>query len=206
MTPIARRRLMLFAPAGALGVGLAGVAAYVALRPEPTIRIGGPFQLLDGDGHTVTDRDFRGRVMLVYFGYTHCPDACPTALADMANAVDALGTARDQVALLFITIDPERDTPSVVRDYVAAFDAPITGLSGSVDAIRNAAREYRVYYAKHLTEAGYDMDHSSIIYAMDRSGRFAANFTHETPPAQITVTLRDLLGLPSPSPSGRGPG
>ncbi len=193
MPIISRRQTLLLAPAALLGVGLAGAAVYVGLRPDAAAQIGGPFALLDGAGHTVTERDFRGRLMLVYFGYTHCPDACPTALADMANAVDALGDSRNQVALIFITIDPERDTPSVMRDYVAAFEAPIIGLSGSAEAIRVAAKEYRVFYAKHPTEAGYDMDHSSIIYAMDRAGQFAAVFTHESPPEQITAELRRLL-------------
>lgn len=185
---------MLFAPAGLLGMGLGGAAVYRALHSGPASAIGGPFTLLDGSGRTVTDRDFLGQVMLVYFGYTHCPDACPTALADMANAVDALGAARSRVALVFITVDPERDTPSVMRDYVAAFDAPIVGLTGSVDQVNQAAREYRVFFAKHLTAEGYDMDHSSIIYAMDRAGQFAAVFTQESPPAQITAELQRLVG------------
>ena len=191
-----RRRLMLLAPAGVLAAGLVGVAAWSQLRPDPSApvaSIGGPFVLQDGNGHTITDRDFRGRWMLIYFGYTHCPDACPTALQDMATALDDLGDKRRDVAPIFITVDPERDTPAVMKDYVANFGSGITGLSGTPDAIAQAAREYRVYYAKHPTADGYDMDHSSIIYLMDPQGRFIANFTHETPPEGIAARLRALV-------------
>lgn len=154
--------------------------------------IGGPFALMDGDGHEVTDRSFRGKWMLVYFGYTHCPDACPTALNTMANALDVKGLHKENVALVFITVDPERDTPAVVKDYVGAFDAPITALSGSRAAVDQAMREYRVYAARHDTKDGYDMDHSSIIYVMDPKGAFVANFTHETSPEQIAAKLKAL--------------
>ena len=192
-----RRRMLLFAPAGVLGAGLAGTAAWLGLRGDKgAAGIGGPFRLRGADGREVTDADFRGRWMLVYFGYTRCPDACPTALQDMANAVDSLdANTRKKVAMLFITVDPERDTPAVVQDYVSAFDAPIIGLSGTPDQIAAAARAYRVYYAKHPKAGGeYDMDHSSIIYVMDPRGRFVANFTHETAPDAIAAKLRTLAG------------
>ena len=190
-----RRQAALLAPAGILAAGLAGAAAWMTLRSEDgVVPIGGPFALQDAAGNTVTEQQFRGRWMLVYFGYTHCPDACPTALQDMANALDQLPGKKDKVAILFITVDPERDTPAVMKDYVAAFEAPITALSGSPEATAAAARAYRVYFAKHPTkDGGYDMDHSSIIYLMDPKGRFAANFTHETPPDQIAAKLRTLL-------------
>jgi len=189
---LSRRHALLLAPAAVLLAGGAG-AAWIALRPEPAIPIGGPFKLVDGSGKTVTDQDFRGKWMLVYFGYTHCPEACPTALQDMANALDAIGAKKQDVAILFITIDPERDTPAVMKDYVSAFEAPITVLSGSPEAIAQAAREYRVYYAKHKTEDGYDMDHTSIIYVMDPRGRFVTNFTSESSPDAIAAKLRDLV-------------
>ncbi len=190
---ITRRRALTLAPAGVLACGLVGAAAYSQFREDPVAAIGGPFALLDGDGRTVTDSDFRGRVMLIYFGYTHCPDACPTALADMASALDLLGDRKRDVALVFITVDPERDTPAIMKDYVSAFGVPITALSGTEEAIRPVAKAYRVYYAKHPTKDGYDMDHSSIIYAMDRRGRFALNFTHETAPQKIAEGVRTLL-------------
>ena len=192
-----RRRLLLLAPAGVLGAGLAGMAAWLGLRGDTgAAGIGGPFRLRGADGREVTDADFRGRWMLVYFGYTRCPDACPTALQDMANAVDSLDAGtRAKVAMLFITVDPERDTPAVVQDYVGAFAAPIVGLSGTPDQVAGAAKAYRVYYAKHPKAGGeYDMDHSSIIYVMDPRGRFVANFTHETAPDAIAAKLRTLAG------------
>lgn len=195
--PRLRRRALLLAPAAVLAACLAGAAAYQLTRGAAGTGpggIGGPFALQDGNGRTVTDRDFRGKWMLVYFGYTHCPDACPTALQDMANALDQLGTARDKVAIVFITVDPERDTPAVMKDYVSSFEAPITALSGSPEAIRQAARAYKVYYARHPEQdGGYSMDHSSIIYVMDPEGRLAANFTHESAPEQIAARLRSLM-------------
>jgi len=193
---IDRRKLLLLAPAGLLAAGLAGTAGWMALhRDEGPIPIGGPFRLRTADGREVSDTDFRGRWMLVYFGYTRCPDACPTALQDMANALDTLSAEeKRKVALLFITIDPERDTPAVMQDYVTAFNAPITGLSGTPEQIAAVAKEYRVYYAKHPKDGGdYDMDHSSVIYVMDPRGRFVANFTHETAPDDIAAKLRTLM-------------
>ncbi len=195
---IDRRKLLLLAPAGVLAAGLVGALGWMTLHREDdgAVPIGGPFRLRTADGRDVSDADFRGRWMLVYFGYTHCPDACPTALADMANALDALSAEeKRKVAILFITIDPERDTPAVMQDYVTAFNAPITGLSGTPEQVAAVAKEYRVYYAKH-PKAGdeYDMDHSSIIYVMDPRGRFAANFTHESAPDDIAAKLRGLIG------------
>ena len=192
---LTRRHALLLTPAAVLAVGMAGALGYARFSPEAAaIPIGGPFRLTDGDGRTVTDQDFRGKWMLVYFGYTHCPDACPTALQDMANALDDIGAQKKDVAILFITIDPERDTPAIMKDYVAAFDANITPLSGSPEAVAAAAKAYHVYYAKHPTkDGGYDMDHSSIIYIMDPRGRFVANFTHETPPQQIAAKLKTLV-------------
>lgn len=192
-----RRRLLMFAPAIVLAaaLGVAGAAMWTR-APEPASAIGGPFTLVDGDGRTVTDRDFRGRWMLVYFGYTRCPDACPTALTDMANAYDMLDpAARRRIAMLFVTVDPERDTPASLKDYVASFAAPIVGLGGTPDQVRAAEMAYRVYAARHPEkDGGYSMDHSSIIYVMDPAGRFVANFTHETPPEQIAAKMKALAG------------
>ncbi len=195
-----RRRLLLLAPSGVLALGLLGAGAWLSsardeqkLQPIP---IGGPFQLEAAGGRVVTDQDFRGRWMLVYFGYTHCPDACPTALQDMAGALDELGPdASKNVAAVFITVDPERDTPQVMRNYVSGFDAPITGLSGSPEQIAAAARAYRVYYKRHDESGGdYAMDHSSIIYVMNPKGQFVANFTHQSAPDAIAAKLRSLMG------------
>ena len=178
-----------------IGILLAGGLAWEHFHgAAPTVSIGGPFRLVDSrDGKTVTDQDFKGKWQLIYFGYTHCPDACPTALNDLSLALDKLGDKRQAMAPLFITIDPERDTPDVMKDYVASFAPDIVGLTGAPDEIAKTEKEFRVYAAKHPTkDGGYDMDHSSIIYVMDPSGRFVTNFTHETDPDQMAAKLMSL--------------
>jgi protein SCO1/2 len=181
-----------------------GAGAFLALSLHQTPRgaagtllastIGGPFHLVDQNGKTVTDGDLKGKWSLVYFGYTHCPDACPTALNDIAIALDELGPQRGAVRPVFITVDPERDTPEVLKSYVTSFDAPILALTGSREEIAQAAKDYRVYYAKHPEAGGdYSMDHSSVIYVMDPEGRFTASFTHESSPEQIAERLKKLL-------------
>jgi len=135
----------------------------------------------------------------VYFGYTHCPDACPTALNNIALALRDLGAAKQQVRPVFITIDPERDTSQALKDYVAAFDAPLLALTGSANAIAQAAAEYRVYYAKRPEPGGdYLMDHTAIIYVMNPEGRFTGSFTGEDPPEQMADRLKRLLDLDKP--------
>jgi protein SCO1 len=170
-------------------------SSHGASRSLLSAAIGGPFKLIDQNGQTVTNTDLEGKWLLVYFGYTHCPDACPTALNNIALALSDLGSAKNHVRPVFITIDPERDTVQAMKDYVAAFDAPFVALTGSEAAIAQAAREYRVYYAKHPESSGdYSMDHSSIIYVMDPKGRFTASFTGEDPPEQIAARLKKLVG------------
>jgi len=176
-----RSRSLLF-PALAFALVLAvGAAAWLYLahgtEPGGGLAIGGPFALEDGAGHAVTDRDLRGRYLLVYFGYTFCPDVCPTTLNEVATALDKLGAKADRLRVAFITVDPQRDTPQVVHDYAAAFSPRIMGLTGTPEQIAEVAREYRVYYATHRTgeQAGdYTVDHSSILYLMGPDGRFVA--------------------------------
>src|SRR5207302_5390536 len=165
----------------ALLVVAAGVLLALAVRETPkgaagsalATAIGGPFRLIDQNGKPVSDADLKGKWQLVFFGYTHCPDACPTALNEIALALDRLGAKREQVEVVFITVDPERDTPEVLKSYVASFDAPIIALTGAPEAVAQAARAYRVYYAKHPRADGeYDMDHSAVIYLMNPEGRF----------------------------------
>jgi protein SCO1/2 len=141
------------------------------------VSIGGPFALTDGNGKPVTDRDYRGKFMLVYFGYTFCPDVCPTTLNDVALALDKLGPRAAELQPLFITVDPKRDTPAVVKQYAAAFSPRLIGLTGDDAQIKTVAREYRVYYAEHRTGPGpgdYSMDHSSLLYLMGPDGAFVA--------------------------------
>ena len=202
--PARQQPRLLLAAALLAGFAILGAGAFVALdlRDSPrgaagtllSSAIGGPFKLVDQNGKTVTNTDLEGKWLLVYFGYTHCPDACPTALNNIALALRDLGAEKQQVRPVFITVDPERDTSSAMKDYVQAFDAPIVALTGSDAAIAQAAKEYRVYYAKHAEAGGeYSMDHSSIIYVMDPKGRFTASFTGEDPPAQIAARLKKLL-------------
>ena len=161
------------------------------------IGIGGPFTLLDGNGKTVTDKDFRGKYMLVYFGYTFCPDVCPTTLNAVADAMDKLGPASSKVQPLFITVDPKRDTQTVVKQYAAAFGPRIVGLTGTPDQIATVAKEYRVYYAEHRTGPGpndYSMDHSSVLYLMNPEGAFLAPVRADQTGDEIAANLKKLMG------------
>jgi len=161
------------------------------------VGIGGPFTLEDGAGKPVTDRDFRGRYMLVYFGYTFCPDVCPTTLEAVAEAMDKLGPDAAKVRPVFITVDPKRDTPAVVKKYVAAFGSGITGLTGTPDEIASVAKAYRVYYAEHRTGPGpndYSMDHSSVLYLMDPQGGFIAPVRADQSGDEIAANLKKLMG------------
>jgi protein SCO1/2 len=156
--------------------------------------IGGPFQLVDQNGKPFTDANLKGKWRLVFFGYTHCPDVCPTTLNELSLAIDRLGSKRDKVGIVLITVDPERDTPAVLKSYVESFDAPVTALSGTTDQVAQVAKEYRVYYAKHpRSDGGYDMDHSAVIYVMDPRGRFTATFTPDTTAEDMAQRLEKLL-------------
>jgi len=197
-----RRSLLAIVFLGGLIILVAGVFFGLSHRDTPrgaagtllASAIGGPFRLVDQDGKTVTDADLKGKWSLVYFGYTHCPDACPTALNDISIALDDLGPKRDAVRPVFITVDPERDTAEVLKSYVTSFDAPILALTGTPQEIAQAAKDYRVYYAKHPEPGGdYAMDHSSVIYVMDPEGRFTASFTQENSPEEIAERLKKLL-------------
>lgn len=156
--------------------------------------IGGKFSLVDQHGKTVTDADLKGKWQLVFFGYTHCPDVCPTALNDLSLALDQLGDKKNQVGIVFISVDPARDTPDVLKSYVESFGGPIEALTGSPDAVAQAAKDYRVYYAKHpRTDGGYDMDHSALIYIMDPQGRFTATFTPDDSSDKMAARLKKLV-------------
>ena len=158
--------------------------------------IGGAFTLEDGNGKAVTDQDFHGHYMLVYFGYTFCPDVCPTTLNAMADAMDRLGPQAGKVRPVFITVDPRRDTPSVVKQYVAAFGQGIVGLTGTPEEIAKVAKAYRVYYAEHRTGPGpddYAMDHSSVLYLMDPNGGFVAPMRADMSGAELSANLKKLI-------------
>jgi len=154
--------------------------------------IGGPFGLVDHTGRQRTDRDFRGKLLLVYFGFTSCPDVCPTDLQAMALALDQLGNCGASVQPLFVTVDPDRDTPELLGEYVPLFHPRLIGLSGDASSIRQAARAYKVYYAQVPTADGshYTVDHSGFIYLMDRAGAYLGFF----PPGTAADQIADAIG------------
>ena len=156
--------------------------------------IGGPFKLTDQNGKVVTDQDLKGRPTLVFFGFTNCPDVCPTALFEMSEILRALGPEADRINAVFITIDPERDTPAVIKDYLSSFDPHLVGLTGDPAAIAAVAKAYRVYSKKvPLDQGGYTMDHTAIVYLMDKNGRFVAPFNMRRTPEAAAEELRRYL-------------
>lgn len=196
-------RLAVVALAAALIGGLVALAVLPGPREQITralpstgkALVGGPFTLVDHTGKTVTDKDFRGRYMLVYFGFTNCPDVCPSGLQVIAAALDKAGAKADQVTPIFITVDPERDAPAQLASYVSSFHPRLVGLTGSPEQIAAALKAYRVYAKKvedPKSSAGFTYDHTSIIYLMDRNGDYLANFTHATSVDRIAERLAKL--------------
>ena len=156
--------------------------------------IGGPFKLTDQNGKAVTDQDLKGRPFLVFFGFTHCPDICPTTLFDVSEIMRALGKDADRVGALFITVDPERDTPAALKDYLSSFDPHLAGLTGEPAAVAAVAKAYRVYFKKvPLDQGGYTMDHTAIVYLMDKDGRFVSPFNLKRTTEAATADLRRYL-------------
>jgi cytochrome oxidase Cu insertion factor (SCO1/SenC/PrrC family) len=162
--------------------------------------VGGPFELTDHTGKPRTERDFRGKLMLVYFGFTYCPDVCPTDLQAIGLTLDKLGADRDSVQPLFITVDPERDTAQHLAEYVPMFHPRLIGLTGSADAIRKAADAYKVYYAKVDPDSGkaddggtYTVDHTAYIYLMDREGNYLGFFPPGTSADRMVEIIRPRL-------------
>ena len=199
----ARGLPLMTAIAGALAlVAAAGIAVFeVATVPPKTAKartlsgFGGPFRLTDQNGRIVTDADFHGKWMLLYFGYTHCPDACPTALNSIAEALDRLGPKRGKIQPVFVSLDPQRDTPSVLKDYTRAFQAGILGLTGTPDQVDKVAREYRIAYEKRPTEGGsdYSIDHTAVIFLVDPQGAPVTFFSQEIPSERIAQTIDEEM-------------
>src|SRR6185503_9615592 len=156
--------------------------------------VGGPFQLTDQHGKRVSEQDFRGRYMLIYFGYSFCPDVCPTTLAVMAQALEKAGDRARRVTPVFITIDPERDTPQVLDDYMKAFGPSFVGLTGSAAEIKDVLKKYRVSAAKKpLDGGGYGMDHSSVLYLMGPNGKMISFYDEAVSPDDLAKDLRSKL-------------
>ena len=199
-----RGRLLTVIVAGFLIGALGGAAALVLTRgasnPNVTTTgkalIGGPFALVDQHGKKVTDRDFRGRYMLIFFGFTHCPDICPAELQVISASLDELGPEAEEVVPIFVTLDPERDTPEVMADYVKNFGSRFVGLTGSPEEIAEAAKAYRVAFSKFQedkTKNDYSIDHSALAYLMGKDGEYITHFPYGTPAAKMTETLRRYL-------------
>jgi protein SCO1/2 len=156
--------------------------------------IGGPFRLIDQNGRTVTEQDLNGHPSLVFFGFTHCPDICPSTLFDLSEVMRALGPDAERAHAVFITVDPERDTQPVLKEYLSSFDPHLYGLTGDLDAITAVAKEYRVYFKKvPLDNGSYTMDHTAIVYLMDKNGRFVSPFSLKRPPEASATELRRYL-------------
>jgi protein SCO1/2 len=190
--------LAIFAVAGG------GFAAFELAAPQTAnsskASIGGPFALTDQTGKPVTDQTYRGRVMVVLFGYTYCPDICPASLGNISDALHMLGREADKVAPIFITIDPARDTQKRLAAYMSAFDEHFVGLTGTPQQIERAAKAYRVYYAKHERKGSegsndYLMDHSAFIYVMDRRGNLVRYLRPTDTPRQIAAAIRAALAI-----------
>ena len=160
--------------------------------------IGGPFALIDQDGKPRTDTDFRGKLLLIYFGFTYCSDACPIDLQSMATALDRLGAVAERVQPVFITVDPEKDTPEQLKGYVALFHPRLVGLTGSSQQVRKVARAYRVYAAKSEPSRPADpnIDHSSFVFLIDADGKYIGFFPPGTSADRMVEVIRKQLVAP----------
>jgi protein SCO1/2 len=187
-----------------LGAFVAGLVLFSAVifivtgrTPSPIAlpsAIGGPFKLVDQNDKPITEQDLKGKPFLVFFGFTHCPEVCPTTLFEVSEIFRALGPDADKTAGLFISVDPERDTPAVMKDYLSNFDPHLQGLTGTLEQIAATAKAYRAYYKKvPLDSGGYTMDHTALVYLMDKQGHFVAPFNVKRKPEDAAAALRKYL-------------
>lgn len=190
-----RRRVLLLGGLAATAGVLTGGALYLRnRRGKPLLRIGGAFSLTDVDGRTVTERDLLGKPTLVYFGFTYCPEICPTTLTDIGLWLERLGPRAERLNVIFITVDPERDTAPQLKQYLSNFDPRIRGLTGSPEAIAAVAKAYRIYYAKvPQKDSEYTVDHSTAVYLFDDRGEFVAPIGYGSSPDQALERLAAVL-------------
>ncbi len=191
-----RPLVIVAACAGSLVVGL--VLMLWALGGLRTVAapaaIGGPFQLTDQAGQIVTEKSLQGRPTLIFFGFTHCPDVCPTSLFEISEVLRAMGEDADRVNAYFISVDPERDTDAAMKDYLSSFDPHLKGLTGDPDAVAKVISGFRVYARKvPLKDGDYTMDHTALVYLMDRDGRFVAPFNLKRSPEDAATDLKRYL-------------
>ena len=195
--PRPTQRLILPLLVFALGLAALGATAVLTLGPQPnqaTASVGGAFTLVDQNGRAVTDRTFLGKPHLVFFGFTHCPDVCPTKLFEISEALRATADKGRDLRALFITVDPERDTPDVLKSYLGSFDARIVGLTGDRAAIDAAVKAFRAYARKvPLKDGDYTMEHTALVYLMGKDGRFVGAFNLDRPPEQAAQELIQRL-------------
>jgi protein SCO1 len=198
MTDRTTRPLVIIAAfAGSLAAGLLVVLWLTGgfRNVAAPASIGGPFQLTDQSGQTVTEQSLKGKPTLVFFGFTHCPDVCPTTLFDVSEVLQKLGPDADRTAALFISVDPERDTPKEMKDYLSSFDPHLKGLTGSPDQIAKVISAFRVYARKvPLKDGDYTMDHTALIYLMDRDGKFVSPFNLKQSPTDAAADLKRYIG------------
>lgn len=190
-----RRALIVPAAAFLFGLISLGLAAMWTFAPSPdqarASAVGGPFELTGMDGTRVSNRQFEGAPMLVFFGFTHCPDVCPTKMMELSEIFRAAGDTANKARAVFITVDPARDTPDILKSYLSSFDPRIIGLTGSQAEIDAVVKAYRGYYRRVPTSSGdYTMDHTAIVYLMDKRGQFVGSFNVERPPVEAA---RELL-------------
>jgi len=196
MTKKARPLVVIAAFGLSLAIGLLAALWLIGgFRGGPApAAIGGPFRLTDQSGQTVTEKSLAGRPTIIFFGFTHCPDICPTALFDMSEVLRAMGPDADKVNAYFVSVDPERDTPAAMKDYLSSFDPHLKGLTGSVDEIAKVTTAYRVYAKKvPLKDGDYTMDHTALIYLMDRKGNFVRPFDLKRKPEEAAADLKRYL-------------
>ena len=182
--------------AGSLAIGLVlmlwalGGLRHVAVPAA----IGGPFQLTDQTGQTITEKNMQGRPTLIFFGFTHCPDVCPTTLFEISEVLKAMGKDADRVNAYYISVDPERDTTATMKEYLSSFDPRLKGLTGNSEQIAKVLSEYRVYARKvPLKDGDYTMDHTALTYLMDRDGKFVSPFNLKRTPEQAAADLKQHL-------------
>ncbi|KIZ43825.1 MULTISPECIES: SCO family protein [Rhodopseudomonas] len=191
-----RPLVVIAAFAGSLVIGLVVVLWMLGGLRSVTApaSIGGPFQLTDQTGQTVTEKSLLGKPTLIFFGFTHCPDVCPTSLFEISEVLRAMGKDADHVNAYFVSVDPERDNQAAMKDYLSSFDPHLKGLTGSAEAVQKIVSEYRVYAKKvPLKDGDYTMDHTALIYLMDRDGNFVAPFNLKRKPEEAATDLKRYL-------------
>jgi protein SCO1/2 len=191
---LSRPLVIVAAFALSLAIGLGVTLWLVGPRAVSASAIGGPFQLVDQTGQQVSDANLKGKPTIIFFGFTHCPDVCPTALFEMSEILRAMGDDAKRINAFFVSVDPERDTPQIMKDYLSSFDPNLKGLSGSPQAVAEIVSGYRVYAKKiPLKDGDYTMDHTALIYLMDRDGRFVAPFNIKRRPEEAAADLKKYL-------------